>query len=71
MRSHGLIIAPDVINNGAFSLSDILVAALEHPFSFKASEEPFSWRVVPTVTFSAHALLHAVTTSNGFSKLLT
>ena len=63
MRSHSLIVAPDIINNGAFSLSDILIATLRHPLGFKASEEAFSWGVVPTVTFSTHALGHSITTS--------
>ena len=71
MRSHGLIIAPDIINNGAFSLSDILVAALGHPFGFKAPEEPFSWRVVPTISTTAHTLRHAITTCHRFSESYT
>lgn len=65
MRSHGLIIAPDIINNGAFSLSDILVAALGHSFSFKASKEALYWgRVVPTVATMAHALYDVITISH-------
>ena len=71
MRSHGLIIAPDIVSDGALGLKDILIAALWHPFFFKASKEALSWGVAPTVTFSAHTLLHAVTTRHGFSKLLT
>ena len=52
MRSHGLIIALDIINNGAFSLSDILITTLWHPFCFKAPEEAFSWGVVPWARIS-------------------
>ena len=70
MRSHGLIIAPNIINNGSPSFSNILITALWHPFCFKAPEEALSWRVVPTVTFSAHTLRPALTTCHGFSKLL-
>lgn len=62
MRSYGLIVAPDIVSDGALSLKDILVAALWHPLGLKASEEAFSWRVVPTVTFSAHTLRHTVAT---------
>ena len=69
MRSHGLIIAPDIINNGAFSLSDILITTLWHPLCFKASEEALSWGAIPTVTFSAHTLRHTLTACHGFSKL--
>lgn len=71
MRSHGLIIAPDIINNGTFSLSDILIAILWHPLCFKASEEALSWGIIPTVSATAHTLRHALTTGNGFSKCLT
>ena len=70
MRSHGLIIAPDIINNGAFSLSDIFITALWHPLSFEASEESFGRRIIPTISATAHALRHTLTTRHGFSKLL-
>ena len=52
MRSHGLIIALDIINNGTFSLSDILITTLWHPFCFKASKEALSWRVIPWARIS-------------------
>ncbi|KKK57851.1 hypothetical protein LCGC14_3050340 [marine sediment metagenome] len=70
MGSHSLIIAPDIVSDSTLSLKDIFITTLWHPFRFKASKEAFSWRVVPAITLSAHALNHAVTTSHGFSKCL-
>ena len=71
MRSHGLIIAPDIISNGAFNLSDILITTFWHPFCFKASKESFGWGVIPTVSATAHALRHTITTDHGFSEPCT
>ena len=71
MRSHGLIIAPDIVSDGALSLKDVLITALWHLFYFKASKESFSWRIIPAITFSAHALRYAITTRHRFNECLT
>lgn len=72
MWSHGLIIAPDIINNGLFSLSNILITVLWHPFyfKFKASEKPSFWCIIPKISTTAHTLFYTFTTRHGFSKLL-
>lgn len=64
MRSNGLIVAPDIITNGTFSFSNILLTTLLHLLGFKTSKEALSGRVVPTVAFSAHTLNHAITVSD-------
>ena len=61
MRSHSLIITPDVITDILFSLGDILVTAFGHPLCLKASKEAFSGGIVPAIAFSAHTLLHLCT----------
>ena len=71
VRSQGLIIASDIINNSAFSLSDILVAAFGHPLGFETAEEALSWRVVPTISTTARTLYHSLTTCPRFSEPCT
>lgn len=71
MRSHGLIIAPNIITDGDLSFSNILITALWHPFCLKASKESFCWGIVPTISATAHTLRHAITTDHGFSEYLT
>ena len=71
VRSHGLIITPDIINNGTFSLSDILITTFWYPFFFKASKEPFSWGIVLTAATTTYTLRHTITTRHGFSEYLT
>lgn len=70
MWSYGLIVAPDIVSDSTLSLKDILIATLRHPFYLKTSKEALSGCVVPAITFSAHTLLHALTTRHRFSVCL-
>ena len=42
VRSHALIIAPNVITDSLFGISDILIITFWRPFRFKAYKESFS-----------------------------
>ena len=67
----GVIIAFDIIEDGKFYITMILVDKSVCPFVFNCFEKALSHCIIPTIAFSAHTLSYQIVLGNQLGELVT